>query len=52
MKEASENEFFEWFWCNADFGPSHDQVMLFMFAEFESDTGKTIPESITEGYLG
>ena len=41
----------EWFFCNADFGLAHDDVMINLFDEFHNETGELLPEEITEGYL-
>ena len=47
MKEknvyATDQEFLEWFFCNADFGPADGDVRLIMMEEFEEQTGKLVP---------
>ena len=45
MRErASELEFLEWFYFEADFGPAHSDVKDRMKKDFISETGKNIPE--------
>lgn len=43
-------EWLEFFYCNADFGPSHGDVMCHLMDEFELQSGERLPESVTEGY--
>lgn len=43
-KAATKEEWLEWFWCNADFGPAHDDVMAAYEYEFEAFTGTTVPK--------
>lgn len=43
--EATELEYLRWFYSNADFGPADGDVRDILSAEFEKETGKTIPKS-------
>lgn len=43
MKRATELEFLRWFYCNADFGPAHEDVMDMLVREFERQEGKKVP---------
>ena len=45
------NMWLEWFFCNADFGPAHDDVMIGMFEDFQNETGEFLPSDVTEGWL-
>ena len=47
-EQATYAEWLEWFYCNADFGPAHEDVMIGMFDDFEAETGKKIPSEIVE----
>jgi hypothetical protein len=49
-EQATYAEWLEWFYCNADFGPAHGDVMLGMYEDFEYETGKSIPSEIGEEY--
>lgn len=42
--------FYEWFFDNADFGPAHEDVMIYHFEDFEEETGEILPTVITDGY--
>lgn len=44
MEEATELEFLQWFYCNCDFGPAHEDVIEILQHGFEKDTGKSVPE--------
>jgi len=45
MKEqATELEYLRWFVINADFGPSHGDVVYYMNRDFMNETGKELPE--------
>ncbi len=49
MRErASELEFLEWFYQNADFGPADSDVQRDMKNRFMDETGKNIPEGYNE----
>lgn len=39
-----ELEFLRWFYCNADFGPAHSDVMDLLHAEYVRMTGEDVPE--------
>ena len=41
---ATELEYLEWFRCNADFGPAHEDVIQILDEEFEEETGKLVPK--------
>lgn len=43
--EATELEYLTWFCCNADFGPAHEDVVLYMERRFKEETGKEVPEN-------
>lgn len=43
-------EFAEWFLGEADFGPSHGDVMVNFIQDFEKETGKSLPDEFKEGY--
>lgn len=44
MEEATELEFLQWFYSNADFGPADEDVRLILQQRFEQETGKKVPE--------
>lgn len=44
MTDASELEYLVWFRQNADFGPAHGDVIYYMDAQFEKDTGNRVPK--------
>lgn len=39
-----ELEYLRWFYCNADFGPAHEDVIAIMNSNYIEDTGNCIPE--------
>lgn len=41
-------EYLHWFRCNVDFGPAHGDVVAIMDAQFEKETGKTVPDGWKE----
>lgn len=43
-KQATELEWLQWFYQNADFGPAHEDVIMILQEEFEEETGKQIPK--------
>jgi len=47
MEQATELEYLQWFFANADFGPAHDDVIIGMEEEFREETGKEIPDGYT-----
>ena len=47
---ATEIEFLQWYFANADFGPAHEDVVNSLFAQFENETNKAVPEEYREGY--
>lgn len=48
MEKATELEFLQWFYANADFGPADDDVRYILEAEFVKETGKNLPEGYGE----
>ena len=44
MPQASELEYLQWFFANADFGPAHSDVIEMLNEQFEQETGKCLPE--------
>lgn len=45
MKEkATELQFLEWFYLNADFGPADSDVRNILKADFKRETGLDLPE--------
>ena len=47
---ATPEEFYAWFFANADFGPAHEDVVNILFQQFEEETNTAVPEEIREGY--
>lgn len=47
---ATKEEWLEWFWRNADFGPAHEEVMHDYEALYEMSTGRTIPKEWSVRY--
>lgn len=43
-KEATELEWLEYFYEEADFGPAHEDVVMIIQEQFEQETGKKIPK--------
>lgn len=50
MEQASELQWLQWFYSNADFGPAHGDVMQHWIQCFEEETGKRVPTGYREGY--
>jgi hypothetical protein len=48
MQKADELEFLKWFFSNADFGPADGDVRLYLYQQFERETGKTLPDGYQE----
>jgi len=44
MEKATELEYLQWFYANADFGPADSDVRDIMNQEFVQDTEKELPE--------
>lgn len=44
MKRASELEFLEWLYVEADFGPAHWDVKSYLIDRLIEETGKLPPE--------
>ena len=44
MARATELEYLQWFYENADFGPADGDVREIMDREFKKETGKELPE--------
>lgn len=44
MDKATELEYLQWFYANADFGPAHGDVMIGLQEEFTEKTGKAVPD--------
>ena len=36
-------EYLKWFFINADFGPAHGDVMVWLQERYEHETGKKVP---------
>lgn len=47
--KATELEFLEWFYFNADFGPADGDVKYIMKKEFMEETGKQLPDEYSSG---
>jgi hypothetical protein len=43
-EKATDLEWLEWFYCNADFGPADDDVRRDMKEQFKRETGKALPD--------
>lgn len=43
MEQATELEFLQWFYANADFGPADEDVRQHLKECFADETGKTLP---------
>lgn len=43
-EEATEQEFLEWFYSNADFGPADEDVRHYLRMRFEDETEKRVPK--------
>jgi hypothetical protein len=41
---ATKEEWLEWFYFNADFGPADDDVRHYLMEDFMKETGKEMPE--------
>ena len=50
QEQYVHNQWLEWFWANADFGPAHGDVLISMMERFEKETGEILPSSVKEGY--
>ena len=48
IEEATELEFLQWFYGEADFGPADSDVRHFLKLEFMRLTGKVLPEGYEE----
>ena len=48
MEKATELEYLQWFYANADFGPADSDVRYYMDESFKEDTNKDIPEGYGE----
>jgi len=44
QKRATELEYLQWFYQNADFGPGDGDVRYFLDQEFQDETGLLLPE--------
>jgi hypothetical protein len=51
-KPATELEWLNWFYCNCDFGPAHEDVLIGMKERFEKRTGKLVPDGYRYGLDG
>lgn len=40
----NEVEFLQWFYCECDFGPAHEDVISIMHENYTIETGREIPE--------
>jgi len=43
-EKATELEWLEWFYANADFGPADGDVRQYLKDDFMESTGKELPE--------
>ena len=43
-ENIEELEYLRWFYCNADFGPAHGDVMSIMKDHYVKLTGNKLPE--------
>jgi hypothetical protein len=43
-ERATELEYLQWFFANADFGPADGDVRDYMDEDFKDETGKDLPE--------
>ena len=50
QEDVVYNEWLEWFWVNADFGPAHEDVVCELMRQFEKETGEILPTNVTDGY--
>lgn len=48
MEKATELEWLQWFYQNADFGPAHGDVIFDMCRAFQAETGKGLPDGYEE----
>ncbi len=48
-EKATELEFLQWFYSNADFGPASEDVVEIMIENFKEETGKELPDGYTRG---
>lgn len=48
MERATELEFLQWFYANADFGPADSDVREYLKASFVQQSGKQIPDGYDE----
>ncbi len=44
MEKATELEYLRWFHNNADFGPAHGDVMIYLQQDFVITTNKEVPK--------
>lgn len=44
IERATKDEWLEWFYCYADFGPSHGDVSDNLKLQFMKDTQRRLPE--------
>jgi len=44
MEQATELEYLQWFYANADFGPADSDVRSWLDSRFVAETDKKIPE--------
>lgn len=51
LVDMSEYHWLQWFAAEADFGPGHGDVMVYMIKRYESETGDRVPENRREGYF-
>lgn len=43
MPRATELDFLQWFYCNADFGPADSDVRYYLKEQFKQQTGVELP---------
>ena len=48
LETATELEFLQWFYANADFGPADGDVRIALMQDFVAQVGKNLPEGYSE----
>ena len=42
-KVVEKLKFLDWFYCNVDFGPAEEDVIIYMLEQYEYVTGEKVP---------
>lgn len=45
--DVEVQEYFRWFWINADFGPADLDVRIQLEKRYERETGKKVPKGLS-----